>query len=908
MKKLKELKVRYFEKKKNELREIKFDPEYIRDAVKTEIDDLYDKLDSGFLGLDGEAVELSRIRSGKNIVTKGSGDTIFKKLFNAFINPFTVVLIVLAIVSFVTDVVLSPVGEKNYATIIIIAVMVLISGVLKAVQETKSGNAAEQLANMIRTTTRVRRLGRTDEEILLEDVVIGDIIVLSAGDIVPADLRIINARDLFISQASLTGESEPVEKLSKTITEDLSDTEYNNIAFMGSTVISGSAAGIVIAIGDKTLMGSISHVVQEKAPMTNFEKGINSVSWVLIKFMLVMVPIVFIINTLTKGDWIHALLFAISIAVGLTPEMLPMIVTVNLAKGALRMSKEKVIIKNLNSIQNIGSMDTLCTDKTGTLTKDKVVLELHLDIYGKEDLKVLKHGFLNSYFQTGLKNLIDIAIIDHSLTNFGDTPEIRRLRNEYFKVDEIPFDFERRRMSVIVADKTGKTQMITKGAVEEMLSISSFVEHHGEVYEINSEILGTIRKKVVELNKQGMRVIAVAQKNELPSIDSLSKEDEKDMVLIGYLAFLDPPKESTVEALTMLKNSGVDVKVLTGDNEKVTQAISKKVGLRTDRLLLGEEVEKLTEVELSDIVEDTVIFAKLSPLQKSRIVKSLQNKGHTVGFMGDGVNDAPALKTSDVGISVDTAVDIAKESADVILLEKDLTVLEKGIIEGRKTYANIIKYIKMTASSNFGNMFSVLAASAFLPFLPMESLHLILLNLIYDMSCIAVPWDNVDAEFIKKPTVWEADGIKSFMLWMGPVSSIFDIATYVIMYFVICPSVTGGLTYTHLSNPALKVLYISLFQSGWFIESMWSQSLVIHMIRTAKIPFIQSRASKPVIIATTMGILTLTLIPFTFIGKDIGLTALPLQYFIYLTLIIAVYMALAYFQKLGYIKRYGKLL
>lgn len=908
MNKIEELKERIFGNKKSGSAIKKFDSEYIKDAAMTELDDLYDKLDSGFLGLDEEAVEESEKRSGRNIVTKGKKETIFKKLFNAFINPFTVVLIVLAFVSYVTDVLLSPPGEKNYATIIIIAVMVLISGILKAVQETKSGNAADQLAKMIRTTTRVRRLGKPDEEILLEEVVLGDIIVLSAGDIVPADLRIINARDLFISQASLTGESEPVEKFSRTITETISDTAYNNIAFMGSTVISGSAAGIVIAIGDKTLMGSISNVVQEKAPLTNFEKGINSVSWVLIKFMIVMVPLVFIINTLTKGNWIHALLFAISIAVGLTPEMLPMIVTVNLAKGAIKMSKEKVIIKNLNSIQNIGSMDTLCTDKTGTLTKDKVVLELHLDVYGKEDLRVLKHGFLNSYFQTGLKNLIDIAIIEHSLNNFGNTPEIKRLKDDYFKVDEIPFDFERRRMSVIVADKTGKTQMITKGAVEEMLRISSYVEHEGKVFEINSEIVDLIHKKVGELNDQGMRVIAVAQKNELPSIDSLSKDDEKNMVLIGYLAFLDPPKESTVEALSILKNSGVNVKVLTGDNEKVTQAICKKVGLKTDRLILGEDIENLSDEELSKVAETTVIFAKLSPLQKARIVKSLQNKGHTVGFMGDGVNDAPALKTADVGISVDTAVDIAKESADVILLEKDLTVLEHGIIEGRKTYANIIKYIKMTASSNFGNMFSVLAASAFLPFLPMESLHLILLNLIYDMTCIAVPWDNVDKEFIEKPTIWEADGIKSFMLWMGPVSSIFDIATYLLMYFVICPAMTGGVTYTHLTDPAMKLLYISVFQSGWFIESMWSQSLVIHMIRTAKIPFIQSRASLPVIIATTTGILALTIIPFTFIGKDIGLTALPPVYFMYLAMIIAAYMVLAYFQKLGYIKRYGKLL
>ncbi|MEG0686123.1 MAG: magnesium-translocating P-type ATPase, partial [Erysipelotrichales bacterium] len=697
------------------------------------------------------------------------------------------------------------------------------------------------------------------------------------------------------------------------VNENASLTEIENLAFMGSTVISGTGSVVVVATGDETMFGNMAKALNQEPIVTSFEKGVNAVSWVLIRFMLVMVPVVFFINGMTKGSWMDAFLFAISIAVGLTPEMLPMIVTTCLAKGAVAMSKKKTIIKNLNSIQNFGAIDVLCTDKTGTLTQDKVVLEYHLDVQGNEDSRVLRHAFLNSYYQTGLKNLMDIAIINSAKEELCDgyvcTSE--ELISQYIKVDEIPFDFNRRRMSVVVEDKNKKTQLITKGAVEEMLNICSHVEYDGKVELLSNDIKHKIMKTVDDLNDDGMRVIAVAQKTNPPAVDYFSIEDESDMVLIGYLAFLDPPKETTMKAIQALVDHGVATKVLTGDNDKVTRTICKQVGLKVDNLLLGSDVEAMDDFELSNAVEKTNVFAKLSPDQKVRVVSILRDNGHVVGFMGDGINDAAAMKTADVGISVDTAVDIAKESADIILLEKDLMVLEEGIIEGRKTYANMIKYIKMTASSNFGNMFSVLIASAFIPFLPMLSIHLILLNLIYDISCIAIPWDNVDQEFLDKPRKWDASSLGNFMVWIGPTSSVFDITTYLLMYFIICPKfASGGVLYNDIPDAevATKTLYVALFQAGWFVESMWSQTLVIHMIRTPKIPFIQSRASFPVFALTFLGIAVLTAIPFTPIGAELGLAPLPGEYFIWLAITIILYMLLATIMKNIYIKKYGELL
>lgn len=882
--------------------------EKLKYAATVEWNKFYEEFQTSSEGMTNAQLEVSEEEYGKNIVTHGQKESLVKRICGAFINPFTAILFVLAAVSVFTDIIFADPGEQNPVTVIIITTMVMISGMLRSIQETRSGNAAARLSAMIRTTTCVKRMEEGTREILLEDVAVGDVVMLSAGDMIPADIRIISAKDLFISQSALTGESEPVEKCSALIGSKDAVTDYSNLAFMGSNVISGSAAGVVIAVGNNTMLGEMAKSLSEKPDQTSFEKGVNSVSWVLIRFMLIMVPVVFFINGYTKNDWMDAALFAISVAVGLTPEMLPMIVTTCLAKGAVSMSRQKVIIKNLNAIQNLGSIDILCTDKTGTLTRDKVVLEYHLDIEGNEDPRVLRHGFLNSYYQTGLKNLMDIAIIDRTNELQEQEVQLQGIQSNYEKVDEIPFDFERRRMSVVVADKNGKTQMITKGAVEEMLRVCAFAEYEGKVEPLTDQMRNKILTKVEELNESGMRVIAVAQKTNPSPEGAFSVADEADMVLIGYLAFLDPPKETAAAAIKALHGYGVNVKVLTGDNEKVTCCICKQVGLSTKYLLLGTQVDAMDDDQLAKEAEKTTVFAKLSPAQKARVVKILQKNGHVVGYMGDGINDAAAMKASDVGISVDTAVDIAKESADTILLEKDLMVLEKGILEGRKTYANMIKYIKMTASSNFGNMFSVLAASAFLPFLPMTAIHLILLNLIYDISCTAIPWDNVDIEFLAVPKKWDASSVSKFMLWIGPTSSIFDIATYLVMYFVICPLMSGGLLYHQISDPQMQDAFVAVFQAGWFIESMWSQTLVIHMIRTAKVPFIQSHAAAPVTILTLGGILTATIIPFTGLGSAIGLAALPAVYFAILAAVIVCYMGVATFMKKMYVRRYGELL
>ena len=853
-------------------------------------------------GLTDALAERSRDEYGANILTNGKKDSAAKRLAEAFISPFTLVLLALAVISVFTDIVFASAGERSYATVGIISAMVIISGTLRYVQETRSCNVAEKLTGMLHTTACAER-GGVKREIPIEEIAVGDLIHLSAGDMIPADLRILTAKDLFISQSALTGESEPVEKTacSGGARDTLTDTE--NLAFMGSNVVSGSATAVAVAVGNGTMLGNMAGSLNGEAPKTAFEKGVNSVSWVLIRFMLIMVPVVLFINGFTKGDWVQALLFAISVAVGLTPEMLPMIVTACLAKGAVVMSREKVIIKNLNSIQNLGSMDILCTDKTGTLTQDRVVLEYHLNVDGAEDERVLRHAFLNSYFQTGLKNLIDIAVIARQQElGTGDLTE------RYTKVDEIPFDFERRRMSVVVRDRAGKTQLVTKGAVEEMLKCCSFAECGGSVLPLTDEVRSLVTSRSDAMNEQGMRVIAVAQKTNPAPAGEFSAADERDMVLIGFLAFLDPPKDTTKAAVQALTEYGVSVKILTGDNEKVTRAICSQVGLDAENMLLGSEIDALTDAQLGRLAAGVTVFAKLSPAQKARIVSVLRERGHSVGFMGDGINDAAAMRAADVGISVDTAVDIAKETAGVVLLEKDLMVLERGVIEGRKIYANMIKYIKITASSNFGNMLSVLASSAFLPFLPMASIHLILLNLIYDVSCTAMSWDNVDAEYLRSPRKWDAAGISRFMLRIGPTSSVFDIATFLLMYFVICPAFTGGELYTSLTDPASRALYVSIFQTGWFVESMWSQALVIHMLRTPKLPFVQSRAAAPVTLLTLAGSCAVTVIPFTPLGRALGFTALPAAYFLWLTAIVAGYMLLATAVKKSYVRRYGELL
>ncbi|MDR0293017.1 MAG: magnesium-translocating P-type ATPase [Oscillospiraceae bacterium] len=868
--------------------------------------------DTSYEGFDEEKIEDMRDQYGVNAITRAKKETVFKKLFDAFVNPFTVVLFVLALVSLVTDFILPQEG-KDLTAVAIVMTMVTVSGVLRFVQEYRSGKAAERLTEMVETTVAVQRTYTDEEdednqesrrgEIPLDELVVGDVIYLAAGDMIPADVRVLQAKDMFVSQSSLTGESEPVEKFSAPIKgKSRQPLELNNLAFMGSNVISGSAAALVLAVGDDTSFGQIARQLQEKRPETSFEKGIRSVSWILIRFMMFMAPVVLFVNGFTKGDWTAALLFGLSIAVGLTPEMLPMLVSANLAKGAVSMSRKQVIVKDLNSIQNFGAMDILCTDKTGTITQDKVILEYHLNIDGEEDERVLRYAFLNSYHQTGLKNLMDIAIIQIAEESGGAAPW-----KTYQKVDEIPFDFNRRRMSVVVSSAAGKTQLITKGAIEEMLAVSSYAEIGGEVVPLTGEIRSKILGDCRDFNGDGLRVLGLAKKNDPSFAGTFSVNDECDMVLIGYLAFLDPPKESAEDAISALHDFGVGVKVLTGDNDAVTRCVCKQVGIQTERILLGADVEEMDGEQLKTAVEDVTVFAKLSPQQKARIVTALRENGHTVGFMGDGINDAAAMRAADVGMSVDTAVDIAKESADIILMEKDLMVLEQGVVEGRKIYANIIKYIKMTASSNFGNMLSVLAASAFLPFLPMLPIQILVLNLIYDISCITIPWDNVDMDYLKKPRAWDASSITKFMLWIGPISSIFDITTYALLFWAVGPAVFGG-AYASLDGEA-RVLFAALFHGGWFVESLWSQTLVIHMIRSPKLPFIQSRASWQVTGLTTLGIAAGTAIPFIpFLGGALGMHRLPVQFFYYLVLTVLCYMIFTTLVKKMFVRRYGELL
>ncbi len=880
-------------------------------------------LDAALPGLSEEAVEASRAAHGENRVTQGKKQSLAKRLAGAFVNPFSAILFCLGIVSAATDMVFpyfsllgSTPEDFSCLTVVIILVMVAVSGTLRFVQESRSGSAAEKLLSLITTTCTVTRRETGKTELPLDELVAGDIVHLSVGDMIPADVRILDAKDFFVSQSSLTGESEPVEKTAGVCGPCAPVTDYANLAFLGSSVVSGSAVAVAVCVGDNTLFGSMASSVSQEPEETSFTRGVNAVSWVLIRFMLVMVPLVFAVNGLTKGNWLSAFLFGVSIAVGLTPEMLPMIVTTCLAKGAVSMSKKKTVVKNLNSIQDFGAMDVLCTDKTGTLTQDRVVLEYHLNLSGEDDTRVLRHAYLNSYFQTGYKNLMDLAIIRRTEEEEAGDPRLVDLSEHYRKVDEIPFDFTRRRLTTVVQDRAGKTQMVTKGAVEEMLSVCSFAEFGGEVRPLTAEMRRSVLAAADDLSEKGLRVLAVAQKSSPSPAGAFGVGDERDMVLLGYLAFLDPPKESAAGAITALQRHGVTTKILTGDSDRVARAVCAQVGLPVRRLLLGSDVEELEDGELARAAQETDVFAKLTPDQKARVVSVLQGSGHTVGFLGDGINDAAAMKAADVGISVDTAADVAKESADVILLEKDLMVLEEGIVEGRRTYANMMKYIKMTASSNFGNMFSVLAASALLPFLPMMSVHLILLNLIYDLSCGAIPWDNVDEEYISRPRKWDASGVGSFMLWLGPTSSVFDFLTYIFMYFVFCPLfVSGGVLFhdlpAHFAGAELlrlQAAYIGMFQAGWFVESMWSQTLVIHMIRTPKLPFLQSHASAPVTLLTLAGITALTVIPFTPLGALLGFTALPAAYFAYLAPCILLYMALATSLKKAYVRHYGELL
>jgi len=875
--------------KKRSRTQFAFDAEKVFLAATQPLAAVYGYFRTTPSGLSSDEVERRQAQYGRNEVEHERRKNPVTMFIRAFINPFIGILTLLIVVSYVLDVWTAAPEEKEWTTILIIATMILLSVIIRFCQDWRASRSSEALRKMVKNTCSVKRAGREVEELPIEELVPGDIVTLAAGDMIPADVRVIETKDLFVSQSSLTGESEPIEKRPDARGRKYvrgSVVELDNICYMGSNVISGSATAVVFGTGGNTYLGTIARAIVGHRAATAFDRGIARVSLLLIRFMLIMVPFVFLVNGITKGDWLEAFIFAVSVAVGLTPEMLPMIVTANLSKGAVTMSRKKVIVKDLNAIQNFGAMNILCTDKTGTLTCDQIVLERYINADGSADdsRRILRHAYFNSFFQTGLKNLMDRAILAHVREL-----ELESMKDDYRKVDEIPFDFTRRRMSVVVEDRTGKRQIVTKGAVEEMLEICSHTEEGGAVRELTPERIATAKAICERMNHQGLRVLAVAHRSFLGKEDNFSVGDERDMVLIGFLAFLDPPKPSAASAIRQLQNYGIEVKVLSGDNDAVVRTVARQVGI-TGKALTGRELEELEGEELRRAVQEASVFSKVTPLQKTQIITLLQEAQHTVGFLGDGINDAAALRQSDIGISVDSAVDIAKESADIILLEKDLMVLGEGVVEGRRTFGNIVKYIKMTASSNFGNMFSVMAASAFLPFLPMMPIHLLVQNLLYDISQTTIPFDRMDTEYLRKPRKWDASGLSRFMIWIGPISSIFDLTTYLLMWYLFqCQSAEMQ----------------ALFQSGWFVEGLLSQTLIVHMIRTRKIPFIQSRASWPVM-AMTFAIMAFGIaIPFTPFGASIGLVALPWSYFPWLAATLTAYCVLTQAIKNRYVKRFN---
>lgn len=877
--------------KKTRKMKLEFNAEKIFLASELPMSSVFSYFQTVPQGLSNEEVEKRQSLYGRNEVEHEKKMHPLTMLIKAFINPFIGVLTALIIISYIIDVYIAAPEEKDFTSIIIIASMVILSTILRFWQEYKASVSSEALQKMVTNTCTAKRDDGTEHEIGISSLVPGDIVKLAAGDMIPADIRIIETKDLFVSQGTLTGESEAIEKRAEASGGDSrgrSIVELENICFMGSNVVSGSATGIVVSTGNNTYLGTIARSIAGHRASTAFDKGIAKVSMLLIRFMLIMVPFVFLVNGLTKGEWLDAFLFAVSVAVGLTPEMLPMIVTVNLSKGAVAMSRKKTIVKDLNAIQNFGAMNILCTDKTGTLTCDQIVLEKYINADGTSDnsRRILRHAYFNSFFQTGLKNLMDKAILSHVREL-----EMESVRESYKKVDEIPFDFIRRRMSVVVEDASGKRQIITKGAVEEMMQICSHTEVGNRVMPFTPELRAKAYEISKQMNNQGLRVLAVAHKSFLSKENNFAVEDENGMVLIGYLAFLDPPKQSASKAVRQLQAHGIEVKVVSGDNDAVVRTISRQVGIDTTNVLTGAELSAMSGEEKKEAVARTKVFAKVTPMQKTEIIALLQAQDNTVGFLGDGINDAAALRQSDIGISVDSAVDIAKESADIILLEKDLMVLENGVIEGRRTFGNIIKYVKMTASSNFGNMFSVLAASAFLPFLPMLPIHLLVQNLLYDMSQTAIPFDRMDDDYLSRPRRWDASDLSRFMIYTGPISSIFDITTYLLMWHVF-----------GCSSPGAQ----SLFQSGWFVEGLLSQTLIVHMIRTKKIPFIQSRASWPVMCMTLAIMAAGIIIPFTRFGSCIGLTPLPLSYFPWLAATLIAYCVLTQVVKEWYIRRFKR--
>ena len=847
------------------------------EKARADTDTVLRELESRLDGLSQAEADSRLKQYGPNEIAREKRQSALMRLLSNVKNPLVLLLTALGVLSFLT-------GDLRATAVIF--VMVVLGVVLRFFQEMRADNAAEKLKAMVSNTATLVRDGK-EAEVPLKMLVPGDIIRLAAGDMVPADVRVLSAKDLFLNQAALTGESLPVERKAGAMSADVQNPlELPNICFLGSNVESGSATAVVIHTGDKTYFGSLAASIVGQRQLTSFDKGVNRFTWLMIRFIAVMVPAVFLINGLSKHNWLEAFLFAMAVAVGLTPEMLPMIVTVNLSKGALAMARKKVIVKRLNAIQNFGAMDVLCTDKTGTLTQGKIVLEKHLDAHGDPSEKVLQYGYLNSYHHTGLKNLLDEAILDHE-----ELEERLKAKEKYRKIDEIPFDFVRRRMSVVVEDETGLNTLICKGAVEEVLGLCTRVEVKGEVIEVLPEHDAKRRLLADDLNGQGFRVIALAYKQMPGATDEpvYAIKDESDLILLGFLAFLDPPKDSATEALKRLHNLSVDVKILTGDNEIITAYICKEVGMPVEHLLLGSQIEGMTETALAEAATKTSVFARLAPAHKEHIIRALQSKGHVLGFMGDGINDAPALKAADVGISVDSAVDIAKESSDIILLENSLLILEQGVLEGRRVFGNIVKYIKMAASSNFGNMFSVVGASAFLPFLPMLPIQVLTNNLLYDFSQTTIPTDEVDADWLIKPRKWEIGGILRFILFIGPISSIFDYLTFFMMLYL----------FNCWHNPAL-------FHTGWFVESLFTQTLIIHVIRTNKIPFLQSWASWPLIITSIVIVAVGAGLTVSPLAGALGFVALPPRYWLLLTVILICYVVLTQLIKTWFYRRFGE--
>ncbi len=789
-------------------------------------------------------------------------------------------LLIVAGVTLVTDVILA--DKPSWATFLMLVFVVAVSGVISFVQEEKSNSAAQKLQNMITNRIDVIRNGSV-MEVSIEEVVPGDVVKLASGDMLPGDVRFIETKDLFTDMSQLTGESQPVEKFAGPDPEGTEITELDNIGFMGSNIVSGSAKAVILTTGNRTYLGSMAKSLNTYQDKSSFERNINSISALLIKFMVVMVPIIFIANFITKGSWLESLMFGITIAVGLMPEMLPVIMTSSLAKGAVNMSRKQTIVKRLGAIQTFGEMDILCTDKTGTLTQDEIVLEKYMDVLGREDKRILRHAFLNSYFQTGLKNLMDVAII-----NRAEKEDLSYLKETYIREDEIPFDFSRRRMSVVLRDKSGKRQLVTKGAVEEILSICGFIEIDGEVKPITPELVEGAQKLATENNLEGIRVIAVAQKNQIHDIDHFGVDDESNMVLIGFVGFLDPPKPSAESAIAKLHQNGVRTVVLTGDTEGVAINICGRLGIPTDYTLTGAQVEAMSDEELLESCERCHIYSKLSPYQKQRVVKAFQTNGHTVGYMGDGINDSLPLKQADVGISVDTAVDIAKEVADIILLEKDLNVLDEGVIEGRRTFANMSKYLKMSVSGNFGNMFSVLIASIFLPFLPLLPIHILVQNILNDFAQLGMPFDHVEDESIQKPKKWNIPGIKKFMVIFGLLSTVLDVLCFLVLWYIF--------KFNDVSQAGF-------FQNGWFMFGVISQTFVIHTIRTPKVPFLQDRASTQLSISTLLVVLVTLLIGFTSIAKLFDLPVMVASFGLWLAGLMVVYTILAQVLKGIYMKK-----